>query len=74
MNTKVLYEVHCPICRESVGVIGEKTETYSQYVAYCKECGQEFTVNNFRVKIYMKLEAQNNDGLQRSQSYTRIIK
>ena len=57
---QILHELHCPLCRDSVGVIGERTEVYAQYVAYCKACKQEFTVNNFRIKIYMKLEAQKN--------------
>ena len=52
---QVLKELHCPMCCKSVGVKGERTETFSQYVAYCKDCKCEFTVNYFKAVIYAKL-------------------
>lgn len=52
---KILRELHCPFCLRSIGVIGEQTEIYHQYVAYCKDCGCEFTVNQFKATIYPKI-------------------
>jgi hypothetical protein len=52
MEHKPTYDLFCPICNRSVGVAGERTETYSQYVAYCKHCKCEFTVSYFKATAY----------------------
>ena len=49
---KPLHDLFCPICNHSIGVRGEKTDTFHQYVAYCRHCKCEFTVNYFKVKEY----------------------
>lgn len=51
-QTKPRHDVFCPICNHSIGVYGERTETFSQYVAYCKHCRQEFVLNYFKVTGY----------------------
>lgn len=49
-----LYELHCPLCGKAVGVMGERTETFSQTVAWCKTCRAEFTMHYFKVIIGRK--------------------
>ena len=51
---KPQYDLFCPICSHSIGVRGEKTEGFSQYVAWCKNCRCEFVVNYFKVVKYTK--------------------
>lgn len=52
---KVLRELYCPFCRDSIGVIGEQTDVFHQYTDYCKKCGYTFTVNYFKPVKYIKL-------------------
>lgn len=51
-NEKKQYELFCPICQHSVGVEVERTETYHQHVAYCRNCKTEFVVNFFKATAY----------------------
>lgn len=55
MNNNQLIELFCPICQHTMNVLGERTETFSQFVAYCRRCGCEFTTNYFKVKEYTSL-------------------
>ena len=52
---KPLYDLFCPLCNHSLHVQGERTETFSQYVAYCKHCKCEFTVHYFKAVNYTDL-------------------
>lgn len=49
---KPLYDLFCPLCNRSIGVRGEKTETFNQYVAWCKACKTEFVMNYFVAREY----------------------
>ena len=49
------YDLFCPLCNHSIGVRGERTDTFHQYVAYCKHCKCEFTINFFKATKYKDL-------------------
>jgi len=52
-----IYDLHCPLCSKPTGDAVQKTELYSQYIAYCKSCKCEFTVYYF--KTVRKNEVKN---------------
>ena len=51
-----VYDLFCPLCKRPTGDKGQKTELYSQYIAYCKVCKCQFTVYYFK---YLKKEVHN---------------
>lgn len=55
---KPKYDLFCPMCNHSIGVRGEKTEIFRQYVAYCRHCKCEFTVNYFVATDYDGIKAR----------------
>ena len=63
MNDKLI-ELFCPQCQHTLNVLGERTEIFRQYVAYCKQCRCEFTVNYFRAVKYTDLNYMQKGALQ----------
>ena len=56
------HDVFCPICNRSIGVYGIRTETYHQYPAYCRTCGQEFVMVRFKPVGYGEPNYRGKEG------------